>query len=103
MPDSADQMNRTYPTGHQAGKSSLLPLLPSRIPAPNRREIQQPQDHGRQETKLPPINDRRTSFQYGKFAPPPNGKRRDTSAKYKIRLAEKDQRILETQEYIQVR
>jgi hypothetical protein len=96
-------MNRTYPTGQR----NSLPLIPSsRIPVSSKRKEQQQHlqaGPGRRDTKLPPINDRKVSNQYGKLAPPlPNGKRRENSAKYKLRLAEKDQRILETQEYIQV-
>lgn len=106
MPDSADQMamNRTYPTGHAVKPPPLL--LPSRIPVASKRKEQ---NSGRQDTKalqLPPVDRRQHTNHYahsGKPPPPPaNGKKRDSSAKYKLRLAEKDQKILETHEFIQV-
>ena len=93
-PDSAEDIS--LPTSHAAKN----PLLPSRIPVPAKRKDQ---EFPRQDNRLPPI-DRRPTNQYAHTAKPPpaNGKRRESSAKYKLRLAEKDQKILETHEFIQV-
>lgn len=81
------------------------PLLPSRIPVSSKkvsghRELN---NSMRQDSKplLPPIERITYSLLNGKPIPS-SSKRRESSAKFKLRLAEKDQKILETHEYIQV-
>ena len=101
-------MNRTYPTG--SIQSNKLPLLPSRIPISSKRKEQDQADSGK---LLPPLVSNRQDTntntiaqavrrRHTQYSEKPVKKTRDDSAKYKLRLAEKDQRILETHEYIQV-
>ena len=114
LPHEAEHttLNRTYPS-----HTTKLPLLPSRIPVASRRrdDLQSsfqhqpthssslpplgPNRHDSKSNAVPPLRRRHT--QYSEKTQAPN-KSRDSSAKYKLRLAEKDQKILETHEYIQV-
>lgn len=115
----SDGMNKTYPvTG-----SGLPPSFPSsRIPLPANKKttlhlqhtsgqsaplLHLPPLHSEEkhDTKpiLPPVQRRRPIKYAHKVGLPAttNANNRDTSATVRIRLAEKDQRLLETQEYIQ--
>lgn len=104
-------MNRTYPTG--STQTSRPPLLPSRIPVSSKTKEQNRSFSHQTDSEsgrlLPPLVSNRQEAQtirrrhthYSeKLAA--NNKSRDSSAKYKLQLAEKDQRLLETHEYIQV-
>ena len=114
-----EPLNRTYPSHHT--HTSKLPLLPSRIPVSSKRKETNPDFHNfsRQPDlgkMLPPLAGakqdskshgphplKRRHTQYSEMtAPVGSSKSRDHSAKYKLRLAEKDQKILETHESIQV-
>ena len=96
-------------------------FVQSRIPVPSQRKdsTQQrfqrqslpplvPERHDTKTSLLPVLPKRKTSNRYAynvKTAPLPEAisKGRDNnSAKYRLLLAEKDQKLLETQEYIQV-
>ncbi len=109
-------LTRTYPTeSNTAGKNQFNQ---SRIPIPARRKESSQQEFTRgslpplverhnTKASLPPtLPKRKPSNRYAynvKTAPfPETLKGRDNIAKYKLLLAEKDQKLLETQEYIQV-
>ena len=92
MPDSVDDgMSRTYPTSYP-GRFSRIPKRKTQ-----QQQLNSPRAQD-QKLMLPPIE---KNF-YRKPPPPARSKRRGNDEKYELRLAEKDQKLLEAHECIQV-
>ena len=85
-------MSRTYPTSYP-GKFSRIPKRKTQ-----QQQLNSPRAH--EKIMLPPIE--KQNF-YRKPPPPAiRSKRRENYEKYELRLAEKDQKLLEAHECIQV-
>ena len=107
-------MARTYPsTDSNAAGQSRIPV-PSRRKESSQQEFSRgslpplvPERHSTKTSLHPGLSKKKSNNRYAynvKTAPLPEAivKGRDSSAKYRLIIAEKDQKLLETQEYIQV-